>query len=59
MATAAQPIEGKQERERLREALGSILGCCQEVAHEVEDPTQACAEIEAIARKTLDSLKDA
>lgn len=37
----------------LRRALESVLACCQEVAHEVEDPTQACAEIEQISRKAL------
>lgn len=40
---------------QLEEALHLILDTCQEVAHEVEDPTQACAEIEAAARKALNT----
>jgi hypothetical protein len=39
--------------DRLRDALLEIQGTCQEVAHEVEDPTRAIAEIEATTRKAL------
>lgn len=35
------------------QALERILACCEEVALDLEDPTQACAEIEAIVRKAL------
>lgn len=44
--------------EPLTRALAEILGSCQEVAHEVEDPTQACAEIEATARKALKAFEE-
>ena len=39
--------------DKLRDALLAIQGTCQEVAHEVEDPTRAVAEIEAVTRKAL------
>lgn len=55
-AALDKAVEGS--RERLQVALASILGCCQEVAHEVEDPTQACGEIEGIVRKALVEEKD-
>lgn len=51
---AAAPAIRKQERERVQRSLLRVLDCCQEVAHEIEDPTQACAEIEQIARAALE-----
>lgn len=42
-------------RDPLRAALLEIQGICQEVAHEVEDPTQAVGEIEQRVRKALRS----
>jgi hypothetical protein len=37
----------------VRARLLAIQGLCQEVAHEVEDPTQAVSEIEEQVRKAL------
>lgn len=48
----------KDERDRCREALRLVLGTCQEVAHEVEDPLQACAEIEQTVQAALQHAQE-
>lgn len=45
-----------RETKLAKEAFATILATCQEVAHEVEDPTQAVAEIEGVARRALAAL---